>query len=39
LHRTRCNYDDGYRHILCEKPHVLFLESETPSEAARTGSA
>ncbi len=34
-HQTQSSYDDSNRHSICKPPHILFLESETPSETAR----
>ena len=34
-HQTKLNYDDSQRHAVCKPPHILFLESETPSQKAR----
>lgn len=34
-HQTKSGYDDSQRHNLCRPPHILFLESETPSVMAR----
>ena len=34
-HQGRSGYDDSQRHNLCKPPHILFLESETPSVTAK----
>jgi len=34
-HQTESGYQESNLHPICKAPHILFLESETPSEAAR----
>jgi hypothetical protein len=35
IHQAESGYDEAHRHSICKPPHILFLESETPSESAR----
>ena len=34
IHESQSKYNDSLRHHLCGPPHLLFLESETPTESA-----
>lgn len=36
IHLTECNYNASDLHPRCERPHIIFLESETPSTLALT---
>jgi hypothetical protein len=33
VHKTRCGYNESLRHGFCQTPRIIFLESETPSQA------
>lgn len=33
-HEKKSSYDVKFQHELCEKPHIIFLKSETPSKEA-----
>ena len=37
-HKTKSTFDPTARHQMCDEPIILFLENETPSQAAKVQS-